>query len=89
MHGLKFRGAGQGVKALVAERVAGELARVAGPNKPELVLVQLDPDLARTEPDAERLKTLVHCACGPPNSRSSPWPGTCSVSQLGGVAGQA
>ena len=50
---VKFRAAGQGVKALVAEVVAGELARALGLPVPELVLVDLDPDLARAEPDFE------------------------------------
>ena len=50
---LKFRGAGQGAKVLVAELVAGELARAAGLPIPEIVFIELDPDLARTEPDPE------------------------------------
>jgi hypothetical protein len=50
---LKFRGAGQGPKALVAEVVAGELARALGFAVPELVVVELDPAIGRAEPDAE------------------------------------
>jgi hypothetical protein len=50
---LKFRGAGQGARALVAELVAGEIARALGLPMPELVFAELDPDLARTEPDPE------------------------------------
>ncbi len=50
---LKFRGAGQGPRALIAELVAGELARAAGLPVPEIVFVELDPELARTEPDPE------------------------------------
>src|SRR5438045_7547839 len=50
---LKFRGAGQGAKALIAEVVAGELARALGLPVPELVLVELDPALGRAEPDPE------------------------------------
>src|SRR5829696_5398312 len=50
---LKFRGAGQGIKALVAEVIAGELARALGLRVPELVLVELDPLLGRAEPDPE------------------------------------
>ncbi|MDQ5832248.1 MAG: aminotransferase class I and II [Actinomycetota bacterium] len=50
---VKFRGAGQGVKALVAELLAGELARRLGLDVPELVLVELDPALGRAEPDPE------------------------------------
>jgi hypothetical protein len=50
---LKFRGAGQGPKALLAEIVAGELARAAGLPVPELVFVELDPELGHAEPDPE------------------------------------
>jgi hypothetical protein len=50
---VKFRGAGQGVKALVAELLAGELGRRLGLDVPELVLVALDPVLGRAEPDPE------------------------------------
>ena len=50
---LKFRGAGQGPKMLVAEIVAGELARALGLPVPELVLIELDPAIGRSEPDAE------------------------------------
>lgn len=49
----KFRGAGQGPKALVAEVLAGELARALGLPMPELVLLELDPALAAAEPDFE------------------------------------
>jgi hypothetical protein len=49
----KFRGAGQGPKALAAEVVVGELARALGLPVPELVLIELDPDLGRAEPDPE------------------------------------
>ncbi|HYX61869.1 MAG TPA: HipA family kinase, partial [Streptosporangiaceae bacterium] len=50
---MKFRGAGQGVAALVAEVVAGELARSLGLLMPELVVAWLEPELARAEPDVE------------------------------------
>jgi hypothetical protein len=60
---LKFRGAGQGAKALVAELVAGELARAAGLDVPEIVLATLDPDLARTEPDPE-IQELIRASAG-------------------------
>src|SRR5258708_2911301 len=50
---LKFRGAGQGPRALIAELVSGEIARALGLSVPELVFAELDPDLARTEPDPE------------------------------------
>ena len=53
MYVLKFRGAGQGAKALIAELVSGEIARALGLPVPEIVFVELDPDLARTEPDPE------------------------------------
>ena len=50
---VKFRGAGQGSKALVAELVTGELARAAGLRVPEIVAVELPPELGRNEPDPE------------------------------------
>jgi hypothetical protein len=50
---LKFKGAGQGTKALIAELVAGEVGRLAGLPVPEIVFIELPVDLARTEPDAE------------------------------------
>jgi hypothetical protein len=50
---MKFRGAGQGPKALVAEVAAGELARALGLLVPELVIAELDPALAKAEPDVE------------------------------------
>ena len=59
---LKFRGAGQGPRALVAEVVAGELARALGFDVPELALVELDPVLGRAEPDPEIQDLLVASA---------------------------
>lgn len=50
---LKFRGAGQGVRALVAELIAGEIGRELGLKVPELVLVEVDAGLGRNEPDWE------------------------------------
>jgi HipA-like protein len=50
---LKFRGAGQGPRALIAELVAGEIARALQLPVPDLVFAELDRDLARTEPDPE------------------------------------
>jgi hypothetical protein len=50
---VKFRAAGQGRKALVAELVAGELARAAGLRVPEIVLVEVGEALGRNEPDPE------------------------------------
>ncbi len=60
---LKFRGAGQGEKALVAEVVAGELARAAGLAVPEIVLIELDGELARAEPDPE-IQELIKASVG-------------------------
>ncbi len=50
---LKFRGAGQGVKALIAELIAGEIARALGLRVPEIVFSNLDPAFGRSEPDEE------------------------------------
>jgi hypothetical protein len=50
---VKFRGAGQGTLALVAELIAGEIGRALGLNVPELVFAHVDAMLARNEPDAE------------------------------------
>ncbi len=63
MYVLKFRGAGQGPKALIAELVAGEIARAAGLPVPEIVFVELDPELARTEPDPE-IQDLIRASAG-------------------------
>jgi hypothetical protein len=63
MYVLKFRGAGQGPKALIAELVAGEIARAAGLTVPEIVFVELDPELARTEPDPE-IQDLMRASGG-------------------------
>lgn len=60
---LKFRGAGQGPKALIAELLAGEIGRAAQLAVPEIVLVELDPDLARTEPDPE-IQDLIRASGG-------------------------
>jgi hypothetical protein len=63
MYVLKFRGAGQGTKALIAELIAGEIARAAGLLVPELVFVALDPDIAKTEPDPE-IQDLIRASGG-------------------------
>jgi hypothetical protein len=63
MYVLKFRGAGQGPKALIAELVAGEVGRLAGLPVPEIVFAELPPDLARTEPDAE-IQSLIAASGG-------------------------
>jgi hypothetical protein len=60
---LKFRGAGQGPKALIAELLAGEIGRLAGLPIPEIVFMTLAPDLARTEPDAE-IQSLIAASAG-------------------------
>jgi len=63
MYVVKFRGAGQGVKALVAEIIVGELAREVGLAVPEIVLVDVDPVLARAEPDPE-IQDLIEGSAG-------------------------
>src|SRR5215211_3763321 len=60
---LKFRGAGQGPKALAAEIVSGELARGLGLPVPELVFVNVDAGLARAEPDPE-IQDLINASVG-------------------------
>jgi hypothetical protein len=60
---LKFRGAGQGPKALIAELLAGEMGRLAGLPVPEIVFATLPRDLARTEPDAE-IQSLIGASGG-------------------------
>lgn len=60
---MKFRGAGQGPAALVAEVAAGELARSLGLLVPELVVAELDPELARAEPDIE-IQELARASVG-------------------------
>lgn len=63
MYVMKFRGAGQGPKALVAELVAGGIAHALGLPIPEIVLIELDPDMARTEPDPE-IQHLIRASAG-------------------------
>ena len=60
---LKFRGAGQGPLALVAELAAGEIGRALGLKVPELVLVEVDAALGRNEPDAE-IRALLNSSTG-------------------------
>jgi len=50
---MKFRGAGQGRKALIAELIAGEIARTLDLRVPEIVLMDLDPAIGQSEPDPE------------------------------------
>lgn len=60
---VKFRGAGQGPKALVAEVISGELARRLDLPMPELVVMDLDPVVARAEPDQE-VQELLKASAG-------------------------
>jgi hypothetical protein len=60
---VKFTGAGQGRRALVAEVVVGELARALDLLVPELVVAEVDPELARAEPDSE-IRDLVRASPG-------------------------
>jgi hypothetical protein len=60
---LKFRGAGQGPRALVAELIVGELGRALGLPVPEIVLVDLDPSLGDAEPDQE-IQDLIRSSGG-------------------------
>ena len=60
---LKFRGAGHGTRALIAELVSGELARVAGLRVPELALIHVDAALGRNEPD-EEIRDLLKASVG-------------------------
>ena len=60
---VKFRGAGQGRKTLVAEIIAGELGRRLGLPVPDLALVELDPSIARCEPD-EEIQDLLAASAG-------------------------
>lgn len=60
---LKFRGAGQGVKALIAEIIGGEIARALGFKVPEIVFANLDEAFGRTEPD-EEIQDLLKASIG-------------------------
>ena len=60
---VKFRGAGQGPLALVAELVAGEIGRELGLNVPELVFMEVDSALGRNEPDQE-IRDLLKASVG-------------------------
>jgi len=63
MYVIKFRGAGQGPKALIAELVVGRLAQALGLPMPDIVLVELDREFARTEPDPE-IQDLIRASEG-------------------------
>jgi len=60
---LKFRGAGQGSKALIAELIGGEIARALGFHVPEIVFADLDEAFGRTEPD-EEIQDLLKASVG-------------------------
>src|ERR1700751_6167933 len=60
---VKFRGAGQGSLALLAELVAAGIGRAMGWKVPELVFVEVDPLLGRNEPDAE-IRDLLKRSAG-------------------------
>jgi hypothetical protein len=60
---LKFRGAGQGVKALIAELIGGEIARSVRLKVPEIVFARLDGAFGRTEPD-EEIQDLLKASVG-------------------------
>src|ERR1700734_2241185 len=60
---LKFRGAGQGAKALIAELIGGEIARALGLRVPEIVFANLDEAFGRTEPD-EEIQDLLKASVG-------------------------
>jgi len=60
---LKFRGAGQGKKALISEFIGGELARAIGLKVPELVFMNLDASFSKTEPD-EEIQDLLKFSVG-------------------------
>ncbi len=60
---VKFRGAGQGSKALIADFIGGEIARAVGFKVPEIVLANLDEAFGRTEPD-EEIQDLLRASEG-------------------------
>jgi hypothetical protein len=60
---VKFRGAGQGILALIAELIAGEIGRALGLRVPEIVFVEIDPALGRNEPDYE-IRQLLKASPG-------------------------
>jgi hypothetical protein len=60
---VKFRGAGQGILALIAELVAGEIGRALGLRVPEIVFIEIDASLGRNEPDYE-IRQLLKASTG-------------------------
>jgi len=60
---VKFRGAGQGILALIAELIAGEIGRALGLRVPEIVFIEIDAALGRNEPDYE-IRQLLKGSAG-------------------------
>jgi hypothetical protein len=60
---VKFRGAGQGILALIAELIAGEIGRALGLRVPDIIFVEIDPALGRNEPDYE-IRQLLKSSAG-------------------------
>jgi hypothetical protein len=60
---VKFRGAGQGILALIAELIAGEIGRALGLRVPEIIFIDIDPALGRNEPDYE-IRQLLKSSAG-------------------------
>jgi len=60
---VKFRGAGQGILALIAELIAGEIGRALGLRVPEIILIEIDAALGRNEPDYE-IRQLLKASTG-------------------------
>jgi hypothetical protein len=60
---VKFRGAGQGILALIAELLAGEIGRALGLRVPEIIFIDIDPALGRNEPDYE-IRQLLKASTG-------------------------
>ncbi len=60
---LKFRGAGQGIKALIAELIGGEIARKLGLQVPEIIFASINEAFGRTEPD-EEIQDLLKASVG-------------------------
>src|SRR5688572_32425848 len=63
MYVLKFRGAGHGIKALIADLLGAEIARALGLKVPEVVFALLDEAFGRTEPD-EEIQDLLKASTG-------------------------
>ncbi len=63
MYVIKFRGAGQGIKSLIAELIGGEIARALGLKMPEIIFAELNEAFGRTEPD-EEIQDLLKASTG-------------------------